>query len=196
MDDADFIPECISTCEQFLIGNRPFRVVPVLKGYVVAAFAWQPSSMGAILDGEFLTNWKIHIDLPFLDDSYSVAFEQALCACIEFSGILSCRDLENLHPEEEKVVEKILHCFGNNLEKLEDFVKQEGTEIFEEAMEYLKATKAEVNQELEATEAGETITDPLWKKYGYSQTSGDGGRYLEILSMGMLLRQAERGALN
>ena len=118
-----------------------------------------------------------------------------MCACIEFSGILSCRDLENLHPEEEKVVEKVLHCFGNNLKKLEDFEKQEGTEIFKEAMDYLKATKAEVYQEFEATKAGKTIIDPLWKNYGYSQTSGEGGRYLEILSMGMLLRQAERGAL-
>ena len=184
MDDADFIPECISTSEQFLIGNRPFRVVPVLKGHVVAAFAWQPSSMGAIPDKEFLTNWKIHIDLPFLDESYSVAFEQALCACIEFSGILNCLTLEDLKPEEEKVVEKVLHCIGNNLEKLQDFVKQEGTEIFEEALESLKATKAEIYQEFEATEAGKTIIDPLWENYGYSPTSGEGGRYLEVLSCG------------
>jgi energy-coupling factor transporter ATP-binding protein EcfA2 len=112
--DVRYIEETFSVGQEQFGQDWRFRVVPVINGQVVPGLALLPSSQMPLPDPKFAKEWQSNIDLPFLSSETSEAFEQAVKACGEISAILNCRDLENLHPEEDDVLCKAIDAFKRN----------------------------------------------------------------------------------
>ncbi|MEX0915951.1 MAG: hypothetical protein WDZ60_08660, partial [Wenzhouxiangellaceae bacterium] len=109
--DAGYIEDSLAAAQGHLGTDWRFRVVPVINNYVVPALAVLPSSHVPFPDHDFTKDWQDLIDRPFLSPEIVDRFDEALTACTQLSGILACRDPENLHPYEQEVFSKSVESF-------------------------------------------------------------------------------------
>lgn len=156
--DARYIEDSLSIAQQQLGNDWRFRVVPVINGLVMAPLALLPSSHGPLPDQNFAKKWKPVIDHPFFSSELVDRFDEALAACIHLSGILTCRDLENLHPDESAVLSRSIDSFKRNRDLVADAAQTTGSEHLVWACDYLNQTWNQVVSELEA---GQDAVDPL-----------------------------------
>lgn len=189
--DASYIEESLSVGREQFGQDWQFRVVPVINGQVVPGLALLPSSQMPLPDLKFAKEWQSNIDLPFLSSETSEAFEQTVKACGEISAILNCRDLENLHPEEDDVLSKAIDAFKRNRELVVITAEKTGLDEFEWALAYLDETWNQVMNEFEAIKDGQTVDSPLCMN-SYRALAGDENeKTTELAAMKILLLQAE-----
>ena len=198
VDVADFetnvgcIDDCLSVGRDQLAEDWRFRVAPVINGQVVASLALSPSLQSSPLpDVDFAQKWQTHIALPFLSSEISEAFDSAVAACIQISEIVNCRDLTNLHPEEEDVFSKVIDSFKSNREIIETFAKKKGPEEFNNALAYLDESWNQVVSEFEAAKTGQTISNPLWMILYHAVAVEDDENTLDLAVTRILLLQTE-----
>ena len=190
--DAGCLDDCLAVGQDQLAEDWRFRVVPVTNGQVIASLARLPSLEGGPLpDMDFTQKWQAHINLPFLSSAILEAFDAAVTACIQISAIVNCRDLANLHLEEEDVCLKVVDSFKSNREIIETFAKEKGLEEFSNALEYLDESWNQVVDEFEAAKTGQTINNPLWM-ISYNAVAGESdGKTFDLAATRILLLQAE-----
>ena len=174
-----------------------FTVVPVLGGVVLADFAMRASfnmaseSSSSLPVQDFAMEWQEFIDLPFHVSEIASAFDSAMNACAVLSAMVNCRNLKELHPEEQKVSENCINDFKAGQELLGEAVEKTSLEVFEFAFDVANDTWNKVVEELNTVEEGNVVSNPV---YEWSYMALDGKECEFINEMGaarMLLRQAE-----
>ena len=190
--DVGCLDDCLSVGQDQLANDWRFRVVPVINGQVVASLALLPSLQGSPLpDMDFAQKWQAHIALPFLSSEIAEVFDAAVAACTQISAIVNCRDLTNLHPQEEDIFLKVIDSFKSKREILETFAEKTGLEELNNALAYLDESWNQVIGEFEAAKTGQTISDPLWMNLYPPATDEGNEKALDLAVTRILLLQAE-----
>jgi len=168
-----------------------FRVVPILKGYVVPALAFLPSSSVPLPDQDFAKGWQGHIDRPFLSPVIVDQFDEALAACFRLSGILTCRDPERLHPDELEVFSKSIESFERNRDHVAEAAETTCREHLARAYDYLNESWNHIVDEYEAAKARQPIAQPLCMNSYYALAGQTGDQTIDLVVLRLQLLQAE-----
>ncbi len=185
--DSGYIEECLSIGAKQLVHDWPYSIVPVVNNQVIAALAIVPSSHGPLPDPDFAPKWQIHIDLPILYSEVSNAFDAAVASCTQISAIITCRDLTNLHLEEEVVLLKAIDAFERNRKTIDTFSEKRGLDIFDWASAYLEETWDQIVCEFECKKTGQSVENPLCHVMADTKSE----KVIELGVARMLLLQAE-----
>lgn len=159
--DAGYIEDSLTIAQQQLGSDWRFRVIPVINDRVLAPLALLPSSHMPLPDQDFASEWRPHIDRHFFSSEIVDSFDGALAACVQLSGILACRDLERLHPNESEALSKSVESFERNRDLIAEATKNTGSEHLAWAHDYLNQTWNQVVSEFEAVKAGQEVAVPL-----------------------------------
>ena len=189
--DAHCLDDGIAVGQQHFQNDWRFRVVPVLKGQILASLALLPSSPVPLPDRDFAKEWQEHINLPFLSSEIANSFDEAFTACVQLSAIMACRNLEDLHAEESDVFSKSIESFKHNREIAAGAAERTGSEHFTWAEEYLNQAWDQVVSEFEAVKAGHTVGEPLCMITHHALAGQQSERIAELAAVRMLILQAE-----
>ena len=189
--DAIDVVDCALVGQQQLTNDWQFRVVPVIDGYVAQGLALRPSTKMSFFEPDFARRWHDYIDLPFLFSENSDAFDAALAACIQISGLVGCRDVANLHSEEEEVFSQAASSFKRNWQIVEAFAETTTLDEFEYALVFLDDGRKQVLGEIEAARAGQKVDDPLCTSFSRTVVGEQDEKAKELIGLRVLLRQAE-----
>ncbi len=159
--DAGYIEDSLAAGQDHLGNDWRFRVVPIINGYVVPALAVLTLSHVPLPDKDFAKDWRDFIDRQFLPSEFVDRFDKALAACTQLSGILACRDPENLHPDENEVFSKLVESFKRNRDRVTETAETTDSEHLALACNYLNETWDQVVHEFEAAKAGQPVTQPF-----------------------------------
>ena len=154
--------DALAAGQEHFAQDWPFRAVPSMHGQVLADLALCPSSLMPLPDENFARDWSENVDQPL----HSVAsltrpFDDGIAACQRVSAILTCRGLEDLHPEEENALSQALESFDRSREAVAETAARTSPEHWALARDYLDATWGRVASEYQALRAGRTVADPL-----------------------------------
>ena len=195
--DITYLDESLTVAQELLGKEWRFRVVPRMNGHVLASFAINSSSSLSsskeliLPDGDFAKDWQEHIDLAFHSSDALEVFEKAISACMQLSGIVNCRNLEEINPEEQKITEKIIDNFENNREHLEKIAAGTGLGELDWFLNIVNSTWNQLIEENESVRDGKTVSSPLYEGI-YSVFSGKESDWLNELAVArMLLVQFE-----
>ncbi len=190
---ARWVDETLSLGKQHLEGDWLFSTVPVVNDRVVAALALRPSSLMPLPDTDFACRWSDCIDKPFFSSRLIDRFDEAVSACMEVSAIVACRDLQNLHPEEDEVLSKALDTFKRNREIVANAADLTETAHFAIALDYLDRSWSRVIDELESVQAGRSVEDLLCMIPHLALAGEEEGSVADAAAIRVLLLQAECG---
>lgn len=189
--DGGYLDAALAAGQDQLGNDWRFRVAPVINGYVVPALAILPSSNVPLPDQDFAKDWDTHIDRPFLSPKTVGSFDEALAACMTLSGILACRDPDNLHPDEHEVFSRAIETFERHRDEVTEAAEQANSEQLHWACDYLSETWGQVVDEFEAAKAGQPIPDPLCMN-AHNAIAGEANEQtMELAALRMLLLQDE-----
>jgi len=189
--DAGYIEDSLTMGQDHLGTDWRFRVAPVINGYVVPALATLPSSHIPLPDQDFAKDWRDHIDRPFLSPEIVDRFDEALAACNQLSGILACRDPDNLHPDESEAFSLALESFKRNRDLVAEAAENTDSEYLAWAYNYLNETWDQVVREFESAKAGQPIDQPLCMSAHLALAGQANDQTTEIGIARMLMLQAE-----
>lgn len=189
--DARYIEDGLAIGQQQLGNDWPFRIVPVIGGQVLASLALLPSSHMPLPDQDFAQEWQGHIDRPFLSSETAERFDAAIAACAQMSAIVTCRDLENLHPEEDEVFSKAIESFERNRGLVAAAAERTGSEHCASALDYLDQNWNQVVSEFEAAKAGQPVNEPLCMNAHLALAGQENEQAAELAAARVLLLQAE-----
>ncbi len=189
--NGGYLDAALAAGQDHLGDDWRFRVVPVINGYVVPALAVLPSSNVPMPDQEFAKDWHDHIDRPFLSPKIVGSFDDALAACMVLSGILACRDPENLHADEHGLFSKAIETFERLRDEVAEEAEQTNSEQLVWASDYLNETWGQVVDEFEAERAGQPVADPFCMN-AHNAISGEANEQtMELAALRLLLLQDE-----
>ena len=185
--DFGYIEDCLSIGAQQVAQHWPFCIVPVVNNQVIASLAIVPSSRGPLPDPDFAIKWRTHIDLPFLSSDILNAFDAAVAACIQISAIIRCRDLADLHIDENDALCKAIDNFKHNRETVDVLAANSRMEEYDWASTYLVEVWDQVVNEFESTKTGHTITNSFCQVIADVENQ----KVIELACARTLLVQAE-----
>ncbi|GAB3681975.1 hypothetical protein [Salinisphaera aquimarina] len=189
--DAGSIEASLAAAQNHLGTDWPFRVVPVINNYVVPALALIPSSHVTLPDHDFAKNWQGLIDRPFLSPEIVDRFDAALTACTQLSGILACRDPENLHPNEQEVFSKAVESFERNRDDVAEAAETTSADHLAWACSYLNESWDQVVDEFEAAKAGQIVSQPLCMSAHLALAGQSTEHTTDLAALRILMLQAE-----
>jgi len=189
--DGENFEATLAAGQDHLGNDWRFRVVPLINGYVVPALALLPSSTAPLPDQCFAKDWNDHIDHPFLSPGIVASFDEALAACMNLSGILACRGLENLHPDEHEVFSKLIEIFECLQKEVVEAAEHTDSEPLIWACDYLNETWSQVVDEFEAVRAGQPVTQPLCMNAHLALAGQASDQTEELAAVRILLIQDE-----
>lgn len=189
--DAPALQDGLEVVSELIGYDYPWRVVPVVSGQVISAFALQWSSeLGAVPDDGFAQRWSGAIEEPILISTAADAFDRAARACIQVSSILAFRDPADLQLKEATVMSQAIDDIQSNITEVEALAER-GSEEFAWAAEFIESCWSRLSREAEAAQAGEPIENPLWKE-AFGALDGDLNEWtLQVTGARALLREAE-----
>ena len=195
--DISYLMESLSTGKEVFGQEWPFRVAPIIDGIVLPSFALQLTSgiifsEGTTLpDTDFAKHWIAHIEHPFQSSNVSDAYDKAISACMQLSGIVNYSNLKEMNPIEEEVTDKIVEGFKINHKYLQEAAIEFNIEELDWAVDKVETTWNKLIGEFEAAKDGKTISSPLYEGI-YAVFSEQQSEWLsEIAATRILLRQAE-----
>lgn len=189
--DAMYIEHSLALSQQYLGDIWRFSVVPVINGIVLTPLAFAPSSLVLLPDLAFSDKWQKHITYPFFTSEVVAAFDEALAACMQLSGIMAFRDLNNLHPDEHRVFSKAIEVFKRSRDRVVSAAEKENSECTEWACERLDKTWNQILDELGERKAGRMVKDPLCMDPHLAITGEANDQTIEVGLMRMLMLQDE-----
>lgn len=189
--DAGSIEASLTAAQNHLGTDWLFRVVPVVNNYVVPALAVLPSSHVPLPDHDFAKDWRDIIDCPILSPEIVDRFDAALTALTQLSGILACRDLENLHPNEQKVFSKAVASFERNRDHVAEAAETTSADHLAWACSYLNESWNQVVDEFEAAKAGQPISQPLCMNAHLALAGQSTDHTTDLAALRILMLQAE-----
>ncbi len=190
---ARWVDETISLGKQYLEDDWLFSTVPVMKDQVLAPLALRPSSLMPLPDGDFASNWSNCLDKPIFSSTLAKTFDEAVAACMQVSAIVACRDLQDLHPEEDTILSKSLDIFKRNREIVANAADRTEMEHFALALDYLHRNWNRVIDEFESVKAGGAVEEPLCMTPHLALAGEENEGAAEIAAIRLLLLQAECG---
>ena len=158
---ARFLEEPLSLGQQHLGTNWPYRVVPIINNQVQASLAMLQTSYGPMPDTEFGREWSCFLDRPIFSSVLVDSFDKAMTDCIQFSAIIRCCGIKDLHPNEAEMLSKIEDSFEKNYKIVESVAKQTGSDESAYACCFLEENWLRVVNEYEATSSNQLVQDPL-----------------------------------
>ncbi|WP_006745855.1 hypothetical protein [Thioalkalivibrio paradoxus] len=189
--DAQYIEDALAMGQRHLENDWRFRVVPVINGYVLPTLALLPSSHTPLPDHDFAEAWKEHINRPFFSSQIVDRFDEALAACNQLSGILSCRDFENLHAKEKRAFSQALESFEHNRDLVAEVAESTGSAHLAWARNYLNETWDQIAREFESATAGHPVTQPLSLNAHLALAGQANDQTMELAAVRIFLLQAE-----
>ena len=195
--DITYLDKCLSVAQEIIGQEWRFRVVPLMGGKVLASFAIFHSSsilssQELILpDVDFAKDWQEHIDHPFHSSDALEAFENAMCACMQISGIVNCRNLEEMNPEEQEITKKIIGSFESSRERLEEVAAGAGLEELDWFLNKVDSSWNQLVGENESARDGKTVSSPLYEGNYPALFEEESDWMNELAAARMLLVQAE-----
>ena len=156
-----WVDEIFSLGKRHLKDDWLFSTVPVMNDQVLASLALRPSSQFPLPDPDFVCNWSAHLDKPIFSSKLTESFDSAIAACIQFSAIIACRDLQNLLREEKETVSKVLGTFKTNREIIAKTTDRTKSEHFALALDYIDHYWDRVIDEYKSMKAGRAVESPL-----------------------------------
>ena len=189
--DARCIDDALAAGQQHIGTDWRFRIAPVMNGQVLASLAIMPSSYMPLPDQDFAKEWQEHIDRPFLSSRTERRFDEAIAACIQLSAIIACRELKNLHAEEDEVFSKIIESFKRNRELVAEVVESTGSEHLAWALDHLDQNWNQIVSEFEAKKAGQVISEPLFMIHHLALAGQENERTADLAAARRLILQAE-----
>ncbi len=189
--DARYIEDGLAIGQQLLGNDWRFRIVPVINGQVLASLALLPSSHMPLPDQDFAREWQEHINRPFLSSGTAERFDEAMAACTQLSAIMACRELENLHPEEDEAFSKAIDSFECNRELVAEAAESTGSEHLAWARDYLDQSWDKVVSEFEAAKAGQAVAEPLCMTAHLALAGQENERAAELAGARILILQSE-----
>jgi hypothetical protein len=189
--DARSIEESLTVGHELLGQEWRFRVVPVINGQVVSELALLPSSQFSMPDLKFKEEWRANLELPFLLPITTQAFDKAMDACNVVSAILRCRDLNNLHPDEDDALSKVIEDFQSSRELVVKAAEKTSIDEFSWAIAILDETWDQVVDEFEAVKDEKPVANPLCMNNFLALNGEENPKVLELAAARMLLLQAE-----
>jgi len=187
--DAGYVEDALAVGQSLLENEWKFTIVPVINGKVVVALAILPSSHIPLPDQDFGQNWRDHINLPFLLPEFMDWFNEALAACNQISGILTCRSPINLHPVEGDTFSKSIETFEHNYDKLSEAAEATGFDYFIMACDYLNRVWAQIADEFESSKEGQPVEQPWCMDVHLALEGQLNDQTAELLTVRVLLLQ-------
>ena len=119
------------------------------------------------------------------------SFDEAMDDCIQFSAIIMCRGLTDLHPEENETLSKIHDSFEKNYNIVADVAKRTGTDESAYACYFLKENLLKVISESEASSSNQVVKAPLCLILHQALAGKESEPALKVLAVRLQLIQAE-----
>lgn len=189
--DAEYMEAAFSLADHHFENNCRYRIVPVINGFVVAPLAMLPSSHSPLLDQDFTKDWKDYIKGHFISSQVVKYFDKALDACVQASAVIACRDLDQLHPLEDKVISDVIETFSQNRELLLKASEKSGDEHILWAYDFIDQYWDKVVDEFEAAKIGKKVECPICE-IPYQALSGQTNEHVvELAGARILIIQAE-----
>jgi hypothetical protein len=189
--DATYIEDSLALGQQYLGDHWRFRVVPVINGIVLAPLALAPSSPVPLPDLNFSDEWQQNITLPFFTSEAVAAFDEALTACMQLSGIMACRDLNNLHPDEQRVFSKAMEAFKRSRDRVIAVAEGVDSEYMEWACDRLDQAWNQIVDEFDERKSGRIVKEPLCMVPHLAISGEANDQSIEIGLMRMLMLEDE-----
>ena len=189
--NAEYIDAAFEVADRHSIGAWLYRVVPVINGFIVAPLAILQSSNIPLPDQDFRKNWESHIALPFISSPILEKLDEALAACIQVSAIITCRNLDSLHSEEDKALSDAIAAASLNQEYLSKAAEQTGTDEILWAADCVSEYWNNVVDEFEAAKEGKTVENPICNSPHQALSGQPDDRAVEMASTRILMLQAE-----
>ena len=153
--------------ELLLLGQRhfdndwPFRMVPVMNGKILTPLAWLPTSQIPVPDENFARDWAQFVDRPMFSPILLEKFEEAAGACMQISGIVNSRGVQDLHPDEDECLSAAVETFNRSREAIEAAANGPETDHLLLALDYLDRNRERLNDEVDAVKAGRSVEEPV-----------------------------------
>lgn len=189
--DAEYIDAVFEVADRHFNGTWPYRIVPVINGFIVAPLAMLQSSNMPLPDQDFRKNWEDHIALPFISSPILEKLDEALAACIQVSAIITSRNLESLHPEEDKALSDAIEVASLSHEYLSKAAEQTGTDEILWAADYVSEYWDNVVDEFEAAKEGKRVENPICISPHLALSGETDDRAIEMAGARVLILQAE-----
>jgi len=189
--DAEYIDASFEVAHRHFNGTWLYRIVPVINGFIVAPLAMLQSSNIPLPDQDFRKNWEGHIALPFISSPILEKLDEALAACIQVSAIIACRNLDSLHPEEDKALSDAIEVASLSHEYLSKDAEQTGTDEILWAADYISEYWNNVVDEFEAAKEGKTVENPICNSPHLALGGQPDDRAMEMAGARILILQAE-----
>ena len=189
--DAEYMDAAFEVADRHFNGTWLYRIVPVINGFVVAPLAVLQSSNIPLPDQHFRKNWEDHIVLPFISSPILEKLDEALAACIQVSAIITCRNLESLHPEEDKALSDAIEIASLSHEYLSKAAEQTGTDEILLAADYVSEYWDNVVDEFEAAKEGKVVENPICNSPHQALVGQPDEHAVEMASARVLILQAE-----
>lgn len=178
--EAEFLDTVFEVADYHINGNWHYRIAPVINGFVVTPLAMLPSSNIPLPDHDFRKNWEDHIALPFISSPILEKLDEALAACMQVSAILACRNLESLHPDEDKALSDAIEVASLSHEYLSKTAQQTCIDEILWAADYVSEYWENVVDEFEAAKKGKKVENPICNSLHLALTGQTDERAIEI----------------
>jgi len=190
-EEMFFLDEVYEVVQGVLKGDFPYCFVPCLKGFLLDNFALHPVNNRPFPVENFKGRWGDVIGLPCLSVPIIPLIDKALNACGTLSGIISCRDLDELNVLEETLFDRALETFESAHSEI---VKT--AEITNHANDLLAADfVAEcweaVRNEFELSKAGAKSSMPFYNDFLQTLLGKEAELPLKAAHLRIILYQAE-----
>ncbi len=189
--DAEYMEAAFALADHHFENNWRYRIVPVINGFVVAPLAMLPSSYLPLPDHDFTKDWKEYIKDYLISSQVVEYFDKALDACGQVSAVIACRDLDLLHPVEDKVLSDAIETFNQNRELLLNASEKNSDEYTLWACDFIDQYWDKVVDEFEAAKLGEKVEHPICEIPHQALSGQPNEHVLEIAGARILMIQAE-----
>lgn len=186
-----YIEDGLAIGQQHIGNDWKFTIAPVMNGQIIASMAVQPSAHMPMPDLNFAQVWRGQIDTPFFSPKITERIDEALNACAIISGIMYCRDLDNLHPDEEQVLSAAVEAFEKSRDLVAQAAKDIGQEEFYWAEGFLRKIWNGIVSEHELARKGQTVSGPQCMIPYLALSGQENEQTSELAAARMLLLQAE-----
>jgi hypothetical protein len=150
-----------------------------------------PSSNIPLPDQDFKGDWQDHIPKPFVSSHILEKLDQALAACIQVSAIITCRNLDSLHPDEDRALSDAVEIVIQNHEFISKAAERSGADEILWASDYLGKYWNNVVEEFEAAQDGKKIENPICNSSHQALIGSVDDRVIEMAGTRILILQAE-----
>ena len=186
-----YVHETLSLGKRYLKDDWPYTTVPIMNERVLSCLALRPSSHMPLPDPDFASKWSDSIDKPIFSSTLMESFDEAIAACMHISAIITCRGVEDLHPEEDEVLSKAVDTFGTNREIVANAANRMGTEHVALALDYLDRNWHRLVGEYENVKANREIEDPLCMSPHRTMAGMESEHSVELAAIRLVILQAE-----